>query len=387
MKSKILFYFTLAIISLSVLQGCNKAENGSEESVGRLVPNATIINFPVDNRTSNLSGFLAYFDNSGDGMLFSLNQQTNEILAYSMNEQKLVYQNTFDIEGPNGVGEMAGFHIVSSDSVVIFPSSINSIYTSNLLNGELKRLSYEPPLGYSNASVSSNAFGSNATLMDGKIIVKTNFQGNPYLLSDDQMATSHLAYSIDLNLEVTDPLPHFFPKGYWGNEKTSFRFSMSAGSKFVYAFFGDHSIYYSDPPEKQLTSKLAESKYFKKNIARFPTDGSRDDRNTYPIVTPHYGSIIYDEYREVYYRFCFPGDEIEEGDDMRQLIQFPKAFSVMVLDKDLNTIGETLFDKNKEYSPFHSFVGKKGLYVSINHPENPANKEDFMSFSLFELAQ
>ena len=108
---------------------------------------------------------------------------------------------------------------------------------------------------------------------------------------------------------------------------------MSAGSKFVYSFFGDHHVYYSDSPNSKLTPVLAESKYFKKSIDRFPTDGSPEDRGMYPIVTPHYGNVIYDQYREVYYRFCFPGVEIQEEDNISQLFSFPKTFSVMVLDR------------------------------------------------------
>ena len=383
MKTKQSLY-TLAIIAIGLMIfGCgNSKPKGKLEA--SLVPSETI-NFPLDNQTSNVSSFLAYHDNSGDGLLFSLNQQTNEIQAYSLNEQKLVYQHSYDIDGPKGVGEISAFHIVRPDSIMIFPFSKNSVYTSNILKGSVEGLKYEPPLGYTNASFRPNAFPSNSALINGNLIVKTSFMGNPYLLSDDQMASTHLAYSIDLSSGQTTPIPHFFPKGYWGDKKTYFRFSMSADPKFVYSFFGDHNIYYADSPNSKLTPVLAESKYFKKSIDRFPTDGSPEDRGIYPIVTPHYGNIIYDQYREVYYRFCFPSVEIQEDDNISQLLSFPKTFSIIILDKDLNPVGETYFGKNTELAPYNSFVGKDGLYISINHPENSENKEDFMSFKRFEL--
>ncbi|KOF02616.1 hypothetical protein OB69_09815 [Roseivirga seohaensis subsp. aquiponti] len=383
MKTKQSLY-TLAIIAFSFLIfscGNSKPKDKPEAS---LVPSETI-NFPIDNSTSNVSSFLAYHDNSEDGLLFSLNQQTNEIQAYSLNEQKLVYQHSYDIDGPKGVGEISAFHIVRFDSIIIFPANKNSVYKSNILKGSVEGLKYEPPLGYTNASFRPSAFPSNSALTNGNLIVKTSFMGNPYLLSDDQMASTHLAYSIDLNSGRTTPLPHFFPKGYWGDKKTYFRFSMSAGSKFVYSFFGDHNVYYSDSPNSKLTPVLAESKYFKKSIDRYPTDGSPEDRGMYPIVTPHYGNIIYDQYREVYYRFCFPAVEIQEGDNISQLLSFPKTFSILILDKDLSPVGETYFGKNAKLAPYNSFVGKDGLYISINHPENSENKEDFMSFKRFEL--
>lgn len=383
MKTKQSLY-TLAIIAFSFLIfGCGNSKL-KDKPEASLVPSETI-NFPIDNSTSNVSSFLAYHDNSEEGLLFSLNQQTNEIQAYSLNEQKLAYQHSYDVDGPKGVGEISAFHIVRFDSIIIFPANKNSVYTSNILKGSVEGLKYEPPLGYTKASFRPSAFPSNSALTNGNLIVKTSFMGNPYLLSDDQMASTHLAYSIDLNSGRTTPLPHFFPKGYWGDKKTYFRFSMSAGSKFVYSFFGDHNVYYTDSPNSKLTPVLAESKYFKKNIDRYPTDGSPEDRGMYPIVTPHYGNIIYDQYREVYYRFCFPAVEIQEGDNISQLLSFPKTFSIIILDKDLNPVGETYFGKNAKLAPYNSFVGKDGLYISINHPENSENKEDFMSFKRFQL--
>lgn len=383
MKTKQSLY-TLAIITFSFLIfGCGNSKP-KDKPEASLVPSETI-NFPIDNSTSNVSSFLAYYDNSGDDLLVSLNQQTNEIQAYSLNEKKLAYQHTYDVDGPKGVGEISAFHIVRFDSIIIFPANKNSVYTSNILKGSVEGLKYEPPLGYTKASFRPSAFPSNSALTNGNLIVKTSFMGNPYLLSDDQMASTHLAYSIDLTSGQTTPLPHFFPKGYWGDKKTYFRFSMSAGPKFVYSFFGDHNIYYADSPNSKLTPVLAESKYFKKSIDRFPTDGSPEDRGMYPIVTPHYGNIIYDQYREVYYRFCFPAVEIQEGDNISQFLSFPKTFSIIILDKDLNPVGETYFEKNAKLAPYNSFVGKDGLYISINHPENSENKEDFMSFKRFQL--
>jgi hypothetical protein len=56
----------------------------------------------------------------------------------------------------------------------------------------------------------------------------------------------------------------------------------------------------------------------------------------------------------------------------------------MVFDEDLNLITERLFEGGT-YLPDNSFVGEKGLYLSINHPNNPQNKEDLMKFELVEL--
>lgn len=107
MKTKKSLY-TLAIIAIGLMIfGCGNSKPKSKPEAS-LVP-SEIINFPLDNRTSNLSSFLAHHDNSEDGLLFSLNQQTNEIQAYSLTEQKLVYQHSYDIDGPKGVEKSQPF--------------------------------------------------------------------------------------------------------------------------------------------------------------------------------------------------------------------------------------------------------------------------------------
>ena len=67
-----------------------------------------------------------------------------------------------------------------------------------------------------------------------------------------------------------------------------------------------------------------------------------------------------------------------------QLRQFPKEFSIMILDNELNIIGETLMEGDK-YVPNNMFVTEDGLYISVNHPDNPDNREDFLSFALLVL--
>lgn len=67
-----------------------------------------------------------------------------------------------------------------------------------------------------------------------------------------------------------------------------------------------------------------------------------------------------------------------------QLRQFPKEFSIMILDNELNIIGETLMEGDK-YVPNNMFVTEEGLYISVNHPDNPDNREDFLSFALLVL--
>lgn len=93
---------------------------------------------------------------------------------------------------------------------------------------------------------------------------------------------------------------------------------------------------------------------------------------------------MYDKYRGVFYRFVFPKVKVENEEEISKLRRFPRKFVVMILDRDLNVLGETLMSENTYY-PGNSFISKDGLFISISHPDNPVNKEDLMSFEVFTL--
>lgn len=62
-----------------------------------------------------------------------------------------------------------------------------------------------------------------------------------------------------------------------------------------------------------------------------------------------------------------------------------KKFSVIILDKEFNIIGETLFPEST-YNSYVFFVEKEGLYISRDYQIGIGNQsEDYLTFELFEL--
>ena len=58
----------------------------------------------------------------------------------------------------------------------------------------------------------------------------------------------------------------------------------------------------------------------------------------------------------------------------------------MILDKDFQVIGETLFPENT-YIPVMFFVLEDGLYISDNNFQNPEFNENVLSFRRMELTE
>lgn len=59
-----------------------------------------------------------------------------------------------------------------------------------------------------------------------------------------------------------------------------------------------------------------------------------------------YGDLIYDPYRKIYYRFAYPKVDLDRNMNWwGKAVYGRKKFSVLILDKDFQVIGETLFPK------------------------------------------
>lgn len=106
------------------------------------------------------------------------------------------------------------------------------------------------------------------------------------------------------------------------------------------------------------------------------------------VENPNYGTIVYDLYREVYYRIAYPATEIGrklKDREALELLQFGrKNFAIMIFNKDMKLIGETMMP-DYTYNSYLLFVRKDGLYISRSHPSNENYTDDEICFQRFEL--
>ena len=98
---------------------------------------------------------------------------------------------------------------------------------------------------------------------------------------------------------------------------------------------------------------------------------------------PLYTHVLYDKYRNVYYRFVELPYELQDDESP---FEEPKGreFSVIVFDRNFQIIGETKFPGGKYFYKM-SFVGRDGLYISENNLANPEFDEDKLVFACFKL--
>lgn len=102
---------------------------------------------------------------------------------------------------------------------------------------------------------------------------------------------------------------------------------------------------------------------------------------------PMYGNLIYDKYRDVYYRFVYPETELSPNENFMDIWQLGRTkFSIMVLNKDFEVIGETLFPENTFASNLF-FIREDGLYLSTSFIKNPDYSDDELCFRKIKLVR
>ena len=125
------------------------------------------------------------------------------------------------------------------------------------------------------------------------------------------------------------------------------------------------------------------SRYLESMRPYVPESGNPEQSFTKLKEMGGYLHLMYDKYRDVYYRFVDHPCKLGFGE---YYMDEPKAreFSIIIFDKDLNIIGETKFPGNKYFNKM-SFIGRDGLYISENNWANPDFDKHKLVFACFKL--
>ena len=351
-----------------------------------LFSDGKLVSLPIDSQTSNVSAGLVAFSTDRN-WLFNVNYTNNEVQLYDLDSKTLQKRMVFDVEGPEGVDYISGIHVQSLDSIFLFGYPMSHLNLTDTSAKIKAKYTYEPPLSYTGAFVHNAYYKYTPILRGNKLLVNTKFEANPREVFDDTLASKRLSYTIDLKSSEVELLPITYPKDYNQSGPKLLEFSMATdGEKLVYSLVADHHLYVADLEGNGIKTVNAKSKYIDQSFPSFNEATDRFNTMKYVYASDRYERILYDEYRGVFYRFVLPKVEVENEEEITQLRRFPRKFAVMILDKDLNVLGETLMPENTYY-PNNSFVSKEGLFISISHPDNPANEEDLMSFEVFKLKE
>lgn len=374
----------LLFLSLCILISC-KNEKSSNLYSYNLEATKTVKSFTLDSDVRYNAFYLYTFeDDKGKEYLSFLNYRTNQILFYDLKTTDFLFKLNLDSEGPNGIVQPSGFYIKDFDNIYISSYAYSGLIRVDTSSHVVQKIPYgTTDKGYNvvpSYTPSSHPYIP-PVIIDGKIYIT---QQNAVQLSP--ATETPLSVAIDTVQKKCEGLPLTY--GILTDEElrandTGFS-RIFNGEDFIYSFYVDEDIIVASVDHSKVRRIKVKSKYIES-----PT-GIQEHSEQGPklnLELARYGDLVYDPYREVYYRFVYPKTSLE--DNIRwwgKSVYGRKLFSVIILNKELQIIGETLFPE-AIYNSYVFFVHKDGLYISRDYQMVYGQSEDYMTFELFNLVE
>ncbi|MFR0677012.1 DUF4221 family protein [Dysgonomonas mossii] len=369
------------IIIIQICISCN-SKIQDNDSVSLVDANLDL-GYSLDENTKQMIlAFFPYTDEDGKEYITFQNERKNEILFYDMNSGDFLYKLQPEYEGPNGVGRFLGYFIKDLEN--IFLTSGLPVISQIEYNGNLKEK-------YSFANTTTGIplyeYNSLSYIYTPIVVIDNNLYITSYC--NRLAGTNPVSAVINMNTKEVSALPFEYPifeasknKIFENNQLESFLSRCYDGKNFIYSFYFDEDIYVASIDHKTVRKISVKSKYISK--VQFPNMQTGDPMKNI-CENPNYGNLYYDPYRKVYYRVAYPEVNIDKNENFRDLWHYGrKNFSIIILDKDFNIIGETLFP-DFTYISTLMFVNKDGLYISNSHYRNLDYNEDNLNFVCFNL--
>ena len=381
---KTFIYYSIISLFLLGSYSC-KGEKGEPQDNYTLEATENIKSYPLDSYVKYNPFYLWTFEENGKRYLSFLNYGTTQLYFYDFDTEKFLSKVTLEQEGPDGVGMLSGYYI----------KDFNHIYVSSYI--------YQGIIRVDTTGVIVQKIPYRKTGSGYKIISSYNASSHPYLppifIGDKMYITQQnnerfcpaektpISVVIDTVQKKYTSLPLTFSiLTEKQKESNGDDFSRTYdGKNFIYSFYVDEDILVTSIDHAEVKRIRAKSRYIDSPDEEQPLNAQKGPQLNLELA--RYGDLMYDPYREVYYRFAYPKTELDDKINwMGKSVYGRKKFSVIILDKDFQIIGETLFPE-AIYNPYASFVSKEGLYISRDYQINYDQSEDFMTFELFKLVE
>lgn len=379
----------LPLLVLLIISSCdfeNKSNQGSTFSSNLR------LTFTQPFEIDSLSSFeLFFFDIGnvdGEEYLWNVNVNNHSVDAYHLDSGKVIHRFAIPQDGPYAINNIQGIYFHNSDSIFLFPRMMLSNLALTDADGNFFD-SFRVKIGIEDQT--------------DMMINHASVPAAPTLLIEDNLYFTHISLgSAMTNFNFFDQIsPEFrvnlqtdslfwdtgltFPKSYlenyWPNSFILHSKVENKNNELVYSWNAIDSLFVMDLETGGMEKKLAKSQWIKPFDFTSEPITKENDRKI-PVTYGHYFRLIFDPYRELYYRFVWiPRDPIPQELFSANSI-YKNKFSIMVLDEDLELLEEKVLEP-EIYQPYLAFVGKKGLYLPRTNVFNPEISENEIKMDVF----
>jgi hypothetical protein len=310
--------------------------------------------------------------------LFYRSGYSNNICVFNIDNEKLINTIKLENRGPNGVGSINGFEVINFDSIYINSAFIRKLFLVNQQGKIISKIDYSSYQQeyFIHAATSRTLENMRVGFKDLKIYLPFYpgyDKGNYHTFAPEDI---RFIAELDTLEKTANTLKIGFPENYWQDDfyPSFFGFFIENGCFYINYMY-DNKVLFSVDSDKWVSIEIP-SRYA--NVKRVIPRGNG--------LSARYIRLIFDPFRDVFYRFVMHEQRKIENRVHTDLIRYPQRFSIIILDNDLNIIGETIFPPDT-YDPHGFFIAKEGLYISKSNPFNPDYNVDLLEFQLFNLSE
>lgn len=384
--------FTYIIVSiLFFLSACDsKKEINNSYS---LQPSNHFLSFSIPEDTELPYNSIHVFTIENKEYLAYDGSDRKSIYVYDLLSGKLLKHIKYQLEGDESISKIGEFLIQDFNNIYISSPFQEILYKTDSAGHVIQRIPYSKTTDPNPIELSAK--GSN----DGPIVISGNqiylTQGLNHSWGNEVINKSKIEIIIDTLNHTIQQVPLGFPplisyKDIGSGDGAGFGCSYQRcfdGEHFVYSFIYSDLMYKASKDFKTIQKKKVKSQYATKvGILRIKTSSFSKFLKE-EAESPVYGDCVYDPYRKVYYRFAYPSTELEENDSYLEILRNGrKQPSIMILNEDLEVLGETLLPEFT-YASRAYFVREDGLYLSVSHFKRDDYSEDTLRFQRLELIQ
>ncbi len=336
--------------------------------------------FHLDDSTTQATSAILYIEEKGREFMVMYNKPFTQLCYFDLKTKKCSKKIRFNKEGPNNCGIGFNGFLIDADSIYLYePWPINKLRHMNCNAELIKHVSIPGYVDKKNMLIAPGIQTTNFAPISkvGDWIVlqgyKQNF--NEELLNIGyQKATTLLLNTKNGELHCAIPYPQQYnTDNFWGMDYIMSRYCVSPSGDIITSLGADDSLRIYNPITNSYRVQFAGLTIDPKisPLAKSGKEMNRNEEIAHIYKQHKYYAILYDKWNELYYRFVVnPLKEINTTDWPKD----PLFLSVIILDKDLNKVGEYDF-------PIPStrigniFVSPKGIHINIESED-----DDYMRF-------
>lgn len=342
--------------------------------------------FRIDDETRLQPAFMQYFtDENGVNVLSFLNMYNRSLYFYDYVDTAFMKRIKIEREGPNGILRPAGYYIKSCDSIYVFDMIKTELVLMDSLAHKKTVFSLRDNPDANWALYYPQYFLStvNPIIELNNQLILTGY--SPFSLPDENISKFRYTAFIDMNREDIRYQYTYPTELYGGNVNWEGGFAtmvypcLSPDGTLYHSFPVSHDIY----ERKDNSDTLLPIYAGVKNANTIhPIDHKQRGTPDKLIIENYlhedlYGALIYDPFREMYYRFLTKGVPNADTHSPKEI----KPIVVILLDNKFNYIGESTIGTEKEWNCNNAFITKEGLNIEYIDPDHI--DEDYLTFKLF----